>query len=103
MRNLLGACAASEELTAAAELLTSELVTNLVVHVGAPGELVVRMQGDNVRIEVTDHRAGVPVLPGRPATATGGRGLAIVDAVSDAWGVDRRTDDGKTVWFELGP
>jgi anti-sigma regulatory factor (Ser/Thr protein kinase) len=84
-----------------AELLTSELVTNVVVHVGSSSELVITTTDGGVRVEVTDHDGRLPAIQAAGADATHGRGLAIVDALADAWGVDGRADNGKTVWFEL--
>ncbi|MGW0564402.1 ATP-binding protein [Streptomyces sp. NPDC003016] len=99
------------ELTDAAELALTELVANVVRHV--PGRhctvLVLRRPG-GLRVEVTD---GYP----RPATRTmrggdeldeddegdeldeGGRGLLLVEAVTDRWGTVP-LPGGKTVWFE---
>ncbi len=81
-------------------LLVSEVATNALVH-GA-GQVLVRVvpTEGGVRIEVVD---GSPALP-RPRTAKdtdeGGRGLALVEALSSAWGAEP-VDGGKTVWFEV--
>ena len=74
------------------ELLTSELVTNVVLHV--------REQPDVFRIEVTDLSPVVPKLRQAGPDEECGRGLAIVDALADDWGT-RVDDDGKTVWFTI--
>lgn len=94
------------ELSDAVELGVTELVANVVRHV--PDRrcalLVLRLgDGSGVRVEVAD---GVPELP-RPAgrlalEAEGGRGLVLLDAVADTWGVGPRSGGGKTVWFECG-
>jgi len=84
-----------------AELLTSELVANVVVHVGSPVELSVSVLDGAVRVEVTDAAGALPVLRPRSVEATGGRGMIIVDVLADEWGVEPIPDDGKTVWFEL--
>jgi anti-sigma regulatory factor (Ser/Thr protein kinase) len=81
-------------------LLVSEVATNALVH-GA-GEVRVRVfpTRPGVRIEVVD---GSPELPKRrQATAVdeGGRGIALVEALSSSWG-SQATPLGKTVWFEL--
>lgn len=87
------------EIVDAAELMTSELVTNCVRHAHTEFELVIQPRGQ-VRIEVTDSGPGEPrMLSPTPRDLTG-RGLRIVAAMSDSWGV-RETDDGKTVWFTL--
>lgn len=92
---------------ATAELVVSELVTNAVRHGLVPGRLVeVRMTYDlakTVVLEVSDagdHRppATPPEDPGD--TAESGRGLALVAAFTDAWGV-RDREIGKTVWARL--
>ena len=84
-----------------AELLTSELVTNAVIHAGSPTELCVSVLDGSVRVEVTDHAADRPVLGRRSVDATEGRGLVIVNDLADRWGVVPIPDNGKTVWFEL--
>lgn len=88
------------QLTDAAELLTSELVTNAVVHAHSEVDLCMTRTRSGVRIEVMDEAAG-PVAPvGAPPHATGGRGLLLVSALARTWGV-RPCRDGKSVWFEL--
>jgi anti-sigma regulatory factor (Ser/Thr protein kinase)/PAS domain-containing protein len=85
----------------AAELLTSELVTNAIRHAGGPVTVVVRYTGAEVRIEVGD--SGPPAqlaVPEPDDDALGGRGLLLVDRVADAWGVGRNVR-GKHVWFSL--
>jgi anti-sigma regulatory factor (Ser/Thr protein kinase) len=89
----------SIEIVDAAELLTSELATNCVRHAGTDFELVIHAVGE-VRIEVRDTGPGRPtVLSPTPRDMTG-RGLRIVEAVSDSWGVVP-TARGKAVWFTL--
>ena len=84
-----------------AELLVSELVTNAVLH-GLP-PITLRIDCDTVEliVEVSDEAAGPALIP-RPAVPDGesGRGLALVDILSDAWGVEP-LDQGKVVWFRL--
>jgi hypothetical protein len=86
-------------------LAASELAANAVQHGGGPSSLVVRTGGGGVVIEVGDHAARLApvVLPLRPITSTG-RGLAIVDVITDCWGV-LALPAGKIVWcefFDLG-
>lgn len=90
------------ELADTAELLASELVTNALVHTdrGAVLDAVLTPE-QRLRIEVLD---GTARLPGRRTPseyATSGRGLLLVEALADAWGVQLR-GDGKVTWFELG-
>jgi anti-sigma regulatory factor (Ser/Thr protein kinase) len=85
-------------------LLVSELVTNSVLHGGAGEhdsiELVVLLAGAGVRVEVCNSGAGFePASPGNDGEADGGRGLRLVDAFADRWGVIG--DRGTRVWFEL--
>lgn len=90
------------ELADTAELLASELVTNALVHTerGAVFDAVLTSE-QRLRIEVQD---GASRLPGRRTQteyATNGRGLLLVEALADDWGVQLR-GDGKVTWFELG-
>ena len=84
-----------------AELLTSELVTNVFVHVGSASELIVQADDGSVRVDITDHDDRRPEIATPTADNPHGRGLRIVDALADAWGVDPEPGHGKTVWFEL--
>jgi anti-sigma regulatory factor (Ser/Thr protein kinase) len=85
-------------------LLTSELVTNAVLHGLGPVQLMLIEDGNLVTVEVSDGEAGpLPMAPRRPADVDShGRGLLVVDHLADRWGCRaRRTAPGKTVWFEL--
>ena len=81
-------------------LLVSEVVTNALLH--GTGEVQVRVLGEasRLRVEVSDGSDVMPVRRDSEADAEGGRGLALVDALSARWGADPRAG-GKTVWFEL--
>jgi anti-anti-sigma factor len=88
-------------------LLTSELVTNAVIHsVAEAGEKVVlriTTYPERVRIEVTDPGSGFELgnLPPRPRDF-GGHGLVVVEGLSSRWGTTRAgSDGGFCVWFEL--
>lgn len=84
-----------------AALLTSEVVTNAVVH--GQGTVLVRARtgGGRLRVEVQDDGDGAPVLQRAQREDEGGRGLALVAALADDWGV-QQVPGGKFVWFELG-
>ena len=83
-------------------LLTSEVVTNSVLHAYGPTVRVrVLDRGLRLRIEVFDGSPVLPVPRDAPAAAVNGRGIALVDALALAWGVDVHPD-GKTMWFEVG-
>ncbi|NRQ49509.1 SpoIIE family protein phosphatase [Aeromicrobium stalagmiti] len=79
-------------------LITSELVTNALVHGGPPVELRVRRTGSHVVVEVQDDAPQVLPQPRLPAVEDEhGRGLHIIEVLSDEWGT-RSTDRGKCVW-----
>ena len=85
-------------------LLLSELATNAVQHAATEFEvaLFIAPDGQSVRVEVSDADPGYPVPQSQAADAPHGRGLHIVHAVADAWGVEMQRDrPGKTVWFTL--
>jgi anti-sigma regulatory factor (Ser/Thr protein kinase) len=80
------------------QLLTSELVSNVVRHsgLGATDEMTVRIEdlADRIRVAVTDHGSRDPDL------STRARGLELVDRLSTRWSVDR--EGSRTIaWFEL--
>lgn len=82
------------------ELLTTELVTNAVRYGGEPIELRLRRAAGWVRVSVSDGGPGTPQVRHVPPTATGGRGVALVDTLARRWGSET-AGAGKTVWFEL--
>ncbi|MGW5057945.1 ATP-binding protein [Streptomyces sp. NPDC004096] len=90
------------DLADAVELAVTELVANVVRHVpDRHCTLLVLRQAAGVRVEVSDGCSRLPSVPHAPAPdAEGGRGLLLVDAVVDKWGVEPEPSDGKTVWFE---
>ena len=83
------------------ELLTSEVVTNALVHARSAPSLLVEVRPDAVRVEVCDGSSGEPVLVHADADSASGRGIAIVEELAAGWGVERVPDDGKRVWFEV--
>ena len=91
----------ADELIDSATLVLSELVTNAFVHAGTPVQLSVAATAAGVRVEVEDGGAHAPVRRRYAETAGTGRGLQLVEELSDRWGVDD-TSRGKRVWFELG-
>lgn len=98
------------------ELLTSELVTNAIIHaarspafhhpagslLGHPAGpvLVVRLGSGKVRVEVHDGSPSVPVRRYPEPLDLSGRGVAIVDELAKDWGVEH-LPNGKRVWFEV--
>ncbi|WP_229702675.1 ATP-binding SpoIIE family protein phosphatase [Streptomyces albiflavescens] len=107
---LPGAEIIDDRLTDDAILVISELVTNAVVHAGTDVELLCRLEtaGDGAPgplvVEVSDHHPSRAVRDDsveRPyVTPEYGRGLRLVSALSDAWGITYRTGV-KTVWARL--
>jgi anti-sigma regulatory factor (Ser/Thr protein kinase) len=91
------------DVTEEAQLCVSELVANVITHVGhgTPATLAVSMSGTHLRIEVHDpDTCALPTLVDADSDAEGGRGMALVDAVAERWGVQLRPDR-KVTWCEL--
>lgn len=91
-------------------LLTSELVTNAIIHSGTDTEVVCSLLPGAVQVEIVDHYP-TRWLPAPPSQveddSEGGRGLALTTAIALAWGIEY-TAATKRVWFkvplpELGP
>jgi anti-sigma regulatory factor (Ser/Thr protein kinase) len=83
-----------------AVLLVSELVTNAIRHGSPPCALVISMRDDGVQLAVQDADSTIPSLQQPDALAENGRGLVLVDALSDDWGI-RPVTGGKETWFFL--
>ncbi|MEO7836853.1 MAG: SpoIIE family protein phosphatase [Acidimicrobiales bacterium] len=90
----------SEMSDGAVELLTSELTTNAVRHARSPFTVTIRYDGERVRIEVDDSSPVPPTVRTPRDDDTGGRGLILVEAMAENWGVTP-TPHGKRVWFDL--
>jgi anti-sigma regulatory factor (Ser/Thr protein kinase) len=89
-----------EALAVDAELLTSELVTNALLHARSDVTVSVAVADGTAEIGVTD-RSAEPPRPRRAADgAEGGRGLRLVDRVAADWGV-AYLGSGKQVWCRL--
>ncbi len=86
----------------AAILMMSELATNAIVHAATGFEVVVERTEDSVRVEVTDVGGGVPEVQSPLSSEAHGRGLQIVQQLSDEWGmIDNDDHSGKTVWYTV--
>ena len=89
-----------------AVLLTSELVTNAVVHAGTQVQVTCKLAAGAVEVVVRDSHPA-RMVPGPapddtvPAERTGGRGLLLPSALAAAWGVSYGSD-AKAVWFRMG-
>lgn len=86
----------------AAAQVVSELATNAVLHARTPFEVRLVLTDDYVRIEVHDDVRRLPSRRFFSDQAASGRGLAVVEHLSDSWGVVPDGDGGgKTVWAEV--
>jgi anti-sigma regulatory factor (Ser/Thr protein kinase) len=83
-----------------AALLTSELVTNAVIHTQHPFELNVERLDDRIRVTVADASPAEPVVRDIDPARERGQGMIIVRALATVWGVGRHPN-GKSVWFVL--
>ncbi|MGW0766671.1 ATP-binding protein [Streptomyces sp. NPDC002676] len=88
------------------QLCVTELVTNVIRHVGEGTSVRVRVartvDGNRIRVEVTDPaEQALPVLLPTVDADENGRGLALIGAVAVRWGVEQGADH-KKVWCELG-
>jgi len=91
------------DITDQAQLCVGELVSNVINHVGigTPATLMISMSGTRLRIEVHDpDTRALPTLLEATPDAEFGRGMALISAVSDRWGVQLQ-DDRKATWCEL--
>jgi anti-sigma regulatory factor (Ser/Thr protein kinase) len=79
-------------------LLTSELVTNVVIHARTVLRVGVSVTESAVIVTVRDLDVGNSELPGH---REGGRGWVLIDALADASGMHRQSGDGKTAWFRV--
>ncbi|MGI5380832.1 SpoIIE family protein phosphatase [Streptomyces sp. CA-251387] len=90
-------------------LLTSEVVTNAVLHAGTPVELCCRLENACAQgcgpaalvVEISDHYPSKTLLLSElDTTGTCHRGLHLVRTIAQSWGVSYRSGL-KTVWFRL--
>ena len=88
----------------AAVLLTSELLGNVLVHTDQAAAMAATLTGEpghrTLRVEVTDRGDELPHQRAPGELASSGRGLVLLDLLSDTCGV-RPEAEGKTVWFSL--
>ncbi|MFH8798476.1 SpoIIE family protein phosphatase [Streptomyces sp. NPDC017936] len=100
-RRTLRSWGISDDVMDAALLVVSELVTNALVHTDGRVRLDLALINHRLRVAVTDASPRTPVKPTDLGwEATGGRGILLVEAVSDAWGT-LPVSGGKQVWSEL--
>ncbi len=103
LRELLGVWGAPQD-RADAELLTTELVANVVDHVGGNEGLTleISLAQDWLRISVADGSAVRPVVQELSGERPRGRGLQMVAAIASRWGVEDH-HGGKRIWVDLVP
>ncbi|MFD0883359.1 ATP-binding protein [Streptosporangium algeriense] len=92
---------AAESIPEIAELLTSEIVTNAIVHAAVPPvHVTVMREGRLMVVEACDFSSTTPQIRNAASMETSGRGLTVVKELSHAWGW-LPNPYGKSVWFEL--
>jgi serine phosphatase RsbU (regulator of sigma subunit)/anti-sigma regulatory factor (Ser/Thr protein kinase) len=89
-----------EQARDAARLVISELVTNAISQGEGTVRITLEAADDALLVEVFDTGHRLPSLDDPAADATSGRGLRLVDTLSDEWGV-REELEGKTVWARM--
>lgn len=100
-RQLTAVGVENSDLIDTAELLVSELTSNVLRHTGGRPSLRVVRSGDVIRIEVGDTRPGeIPVKQDIDVNAESGRGLLLVSSLATSWGYERDGAEKRT-WVEL--
>ena len=87
-----------------AALLVTELVSNVVDHVGGEASFTLELElADGwLRMAVADGSSVLPVVRELNSAHPRGRGLRLVQAIAERWGCESR-DGGKRIWFDLAP
>lgn len=88
------------ELLDDATLIVSEMITNAIQASASRVRLDIELHRDHIVLGVLDDAAGWPTPRRAPPTATNGRGLAIIEALSGQWGVTAEAP-GKRVWARM--
>jgi anti-anti-sigma factor len=78
-------------------LVANELVANAIVHAHSAPVLSLEESGADLLLRVADESPDLPVTRQATLDSDGGRGLILVEALSDQWGIDTN-DSGKIVW-----
>jgi anti-sigma regulatory factor (Ser/Thr protein kinase) len=100
-RFVLGCLGALDDETAGTlELLTSELVTNAILHARTPLVLGVARSGDRIVVCVEDRDLVRPEQQPYSDDRIDGRGIVILEALADRWGIATH-ERGKAVWFTM--
>ncbi|MBB5936712.1 ATP-binding protein [Streptomyces zagrosensis] len=101
VRSVLGATGLNC-LAETVELLASELATNAYRNAHSDAYVSMDWQPGDFRVTVWDTGPGLPVRRSAEDTDEHGRGMGIIAARADDWGVQRHPG-GKAVWFSLKP
>ncbi|WP_200209922.1 ATP-binding SpoIIE family protein phosphatase [Micromonospora coerulea] len=90
-----------EAVVGAAVLCTSELTTNALLHAGTAARVEIDLSAERLLVSVADSGTRGTVTRAQTDTLSSrGRGLGLIEELSDAWGTDP-TVRGSTVWFEI--
>ncbi|MFF5181007.1 SpoIIE family protein phosphatase [Micromonospora sp. NPDC000316] len=91
----------AESVIGAAVLCTSELTTNALLHAGTAARVEIDLSPERLLVSVADSGTRGTVTRARTDTLSSrGRGLGLIEELSDAWGTDPSVR-GSTVWFEI--
>ncbi|MEU4240298.1 SpoIIE family protein phosphatase [Actinoplanes sp. NPDC026619] len=82
-------------------LCTSELTTNALLHAGTPAQVHIDLNAERLLVSVADTGTrGSVIRAHTDAMSSRGRGLSLIEELSDSWGTDPSVR-GSTVWFEI--
>ena len=101
VRDVLKTRRVDDGVVSTVELLTSEVVTNAILHARSGPQLAVEVREDSVRVAVRDLSPDLPVRRLGRLDDVSGRGVVIVEELAAAWGVARDRNGTKRVWFEV--
>ena len=101
VRDVLMSRRVADGVVSTVELLTSEVVTNAILHARSGTQLAVQVNDGSVRVAVRDSSPEMPVRRLARPDDVGGRGVVIVEELATAWGVERERNGAKRVWFEV--
>jgi anti-sigma regulatory factor (Ser/Thr protein kinase) len=101
VRDVLKTRQVDDSVVTIVELLTSEVVTNAIIHARSGPQLAVELHENRVRVAVRDLSPEIPLRRRGHVEDTTGRGVIIVEELATAWGVDRERNGTKRVWFEV--
>jgi serine phosphatase RsbU (regulator of sigma subunit)/anti-sigma regulatory factor (Ser/Thr protein kinase) len=90
-----------DQVIGSAILCTSELTTNALLHAGTPAQVHIDLNAERLLVSVADTGTrGSVIRAHTDAMSSRGRGLSLIEELSDSWGTDPSVR-GSTVWFEI--